>query len=201
MSDFDSLAKDYDTDRRIKRAIFFSDELRLHITEGHNKAALEYGCGTGLVGFNLIPDFQLIIFVDSSAQMIKQVNQKLLSLGNTSSFAICRDFVADIPKDLKVDYIFTSLVLHHIEDTKTILLRFYNILSDKGHLLIIDKNGINMGDGILRPSTLDPDEYDGFDQSAMADLAREIGFVTVETKSLNYDSTDGKGFFILDAIK
>jgi len=201
MADFDSLAKDYDTDKRIKRAVYFSDELRLRITEGHNKTALEYGCGTGLVGFNLIYDFRLIVFVDSSAQMIEQVNQKLLSLGNTSSFAICRDFITDIPRGLKVDYIFTSLVLHHIEDTKTILSRFYSILNDKGHLFIIDKNGINMGDGILRPSALDPDEYDGFDQFAMTSLAKEIGFITAETKSLDYDSTDGKGFFILDALK
>ena len=201
MNNFDLLAKEYDTERRIKRAKVFADELRLYITDGYNKTAIEYGCGTGLVGFNLINDFRSVIFVDSSVQMIEQVNQKLLSIGNTSGSAICCDFITDTQNELKADYIFTSLVLHHIEDTKAILSRFYYILNDKGRLLIIDKMGKNLGNGILLASAQDPDEYDGFDQFALAEVTRELGFMNVETKSLNYDNMDGNRFFIFSAIK
>ena len=198
MSGFDLLAKDYDIERRIKRAKMFSDELRLYITEGHNKTALEYGCGTGLVGFNLIQDFQSIVFVDSSVQMIEQVKQKLLNLGSATSYAICCDFIKDAPKDLEVDYIIISLALHHIYDTKTILTRFYNILNDAGHLLIIDKN---LSDGILQVANLDSEEiYDGFDQTALAGITKEVGFLNVKTKTFNYD-TGSNGVFILDATK
>jgi len=131
--------------------------------------------------------------------MIEQVNQKLLSIGNTSGSAICCDFITDTQNELKVDYIFTSLVLHHIKDTKAILSRFYNILDDKGRLLIIDKIGKNLGNGILLASAQDPDEYDGFDQLALAEVTREIGFMNVETKTFNYDNLDGNRFFILNA--
>ena len=128
MANFDEIAEGYDTDRRIKRSKAIADEIRLHAgscLNGHKKIALEYGCGTGLVGLNLINDFDSIIFVDSSVKMIEQVKQKLLNLGITSSYAICCDFLTDMPKDFKVDYIFTSLVLHHIKDVKLILSRFY----------------------------------------------------------------------------
>jgi len=197
MESFDSIAKDYDTDIRIERAKAFADEIRLHITDGHQKTMLEYGCGTGLVGFNLIHDMGSVIFADSSFEMLEQVKQKLLSLGKTSSYAIHYDFTEEAPKDLSVDYILASLVLHHIEDVKTIISRFYNLLNDDGHLLIIDKNG----EGIFYTDHPDYDGYDGFNQSVLADIVKEVGFSKVESKTFWHGSSIRNGVFILDAVK
>jgi len=197
MADFDLLANEYDTDKRIKRSKEFADEIRMYITDGHKKSALEYGCGTGLVGFNLIYDFDSVIFVDSSVNMIEQVSKKLLSLGKTSCYARCCDFLTEIPRDISVDYVILSLVLHHIEDTKTILTRFYGILNSGGHLLIIDKNG----GGKYYANNPDIDGYDGFDQSFLSELIREIGFFIVESKTFWHSSENENGIFILDAQK
>ena len=197
MMNFDLIAKEYDTDDRIKRAKVFSDEIRARITDGHKKSALEYGCGTGLVGLNLINDFDSVIFVDSSSVMIEQINKKLLSLGKTSSYALRCDFMSEVPKNLKIDYIFVSLVLHHIEDVKTILSCFYNMLNDDGRLLIIDKNG----EGIFYTNHPDYDGYDGFNQTALTVLLKEIGFRSIESKTFWHSSKIANGVFILDAMK
>lgn len=198
METFDTMAKDFDNERRIKRSKMFADEIRMHITDGHCKKALEYGCGTGLVGFNLIRDFESIIFIDSSVNMIEQVKQKLLKLDKTPSYALCCDFLTDIPQDLTVDYIFASLVLHHIKDVKTILSRFYSILRNDGHLLVVDKVAI---DGCVPEDPTESDVHNGFKLDELTELTKEVGFVQVESKNFCYGSKAVNGIFILDAVR
>lgn len=42
----------------------------------HSKA-MDFGCGTGLVGLNLYAEFDERVLVDSSLAMLKQVEEKL----------------------------------------------------------------------------------------------------------------------------
>jgi len=204
MENFDTMAKDFDTDRRAKRAEVISDEIRSHIIDGHTKTALEYGCGTGLVGCRLINDFNSILFVDSSPEMIDQVKQKLLHLKRPAETAICGDFITEPPQNLSVDYVFSSLALHHIKDTKTILSRLYSVLRSGGHLLIVD---INTDDGSFHAQYPDFDGHNGFDQSFLIDLAVKTRFREADAKTFYNGSKTFNGkdsaysLFILDAMK
>lgn len=201
---FDLMAKDFDTDDRIERAKVISDEIRSHIVDGHNKTALEYACGTGLVGFQLINTFNTLLFVDCSAGMIEQVKQKLTRLGRATDSAVCGDFVAAAPNDLKVDYIFSSLALHHIKDTETIVSRLYDVLNDGGRLIIAD---LNTDNGDFHAEYPDYDGHNGFDRHALAQLAENAGFANVETKTFYHSSkivggkTHPYSVFILVAAK
>jgi len=204
MENFDLMAKDFDTDRRVERAKLIAEEIRQHISDGHVKSAIEYGCGTGLVGIQLVNDFSTMLFVDSSHTMIEQVRHKLLNLGKPSSSAICDDFMVNVPQNLRVDYIFSSLVLHHIKDTKTIFSRLYELLNDEGHLIMID---INTDDGSFHAKYPDFDGHHGFDQTDLTSLAIEVGFEKVDSKTFyhGHKTVNGKttpySLFILDAIK
>ena len=167
-------------------------------------SALEYGCGTGLVGIELINDIGLMLFVDSSFAMIEQVKHKLLDLGKSADYAICHDFMVSVPQNLRVDYIFSSLVLHHIKDIKTILSRFHEILNDGGHFLLVD---INTDNGSFHAKYPDFDGHHGFDHSNLASLATEVGFKKVDIKTFyhGHKTVNGKtspySLFILDAVK
>jgi len=198
MEDFDKMAAGFDTTRRIERAKAIAGEIRSHITLGHEKSALEYGCGTGLIGFQLIDDFDSILFVDSSPAMIEQVKQKLLGLYKSADNAICYDFMSSVPPDMKVDYIFSSLVLHHITDTKGILSRFYDMLNDGGRVLIVD---IDVDDGSFHSEYPDFDGYNGFEHEGLAELAIAVGFGAVDIRTFYCGSKGGKEYslFILDA--
>lgn len=204
MENFDLIARGYDTDTRIERAKAVSEEIRLHIVDGNIKSALEYGCGTGLVGFGLINDFNTLLFVDSSSGMIEQVKQKLRDMDKPADTAICGDFMTAIPENISVDYIFSSLVLHHIKDTRTILSAFYNILHNGGQLLIVD---IDTDDGSFHAKHHDFDGHNGFDQSELISLATETGFRKVYAKTFYHESktVDGEdksySLFILNAMK
>jgi len=204
MEDFNLMAKDFDTDRRIERAKVIADEIRQHMHDGHAKSALEYGCGTGLVGFQLINDVESMLFVDSSAAMIEQVKQKLHSLGKSTDCADCHDFMVDVPNDIRADYIFSSLVLHHIKDTKAILSRLHGMLNNEGHLLIID---LNTDDGSFHAEYPHFDGHHGFEQPSIVSLATEVGFKKVGIKTFyhGYKTVNGNtnpySLFILDATK
>ncbi|MCL2253453.1 MAG: class I SAM-dependent methyltransferase [Lachnospiraceae bacterium] len=204
MENFNIMAKDYDTKRRIDRASVVSEEIRLHVVDGKIKSALEYGCGTGLVGMNLIKDFKTLFFMDSSINMIEQVKQKLNVLNKPTDTAICCDFIENTPKYIKIDYIFSSLVIHHIKDTENILSRFFNMLHDEGKLLIVD---LNTDDGSFHANHSDFNGYNGFEQSTLVKVVEKAGFKNVNSKTFYHGSKVANGndkpysLFILDAMK
>jgi len=204
MNVFDLRAKDFDTDARIERSTLFANEFRLHINNGDNKSAMEFGCGTGLVGFQLLNCFNSVLFVDSSRGMIEQVKRKLIILEKSTEIAVCCDLMKDSPNEFNVDYIFSSLVLHHIKDTKTILSRLYTALNKNGHLLIIE---INADDGSFHAETPNYDGHNGLDQSILVNLALEVGFREANTNTFLHGNKIVNGiektysFFILDAMK
>ena len=204
MENFDAMAKGFDTDIRITRAKIIADKIRSHITSKHKKSAIEYGCGTGLVGLQLANDFKSLLLIDSSFEMVKQVEQKLDKINNPMISTLCCDLMENIPEKLQADYIFSSLVLHHINDTEDALRRFYSLLSDGGHLLIVD---IDEEDGGFHAKYPDFDGHNGFNHSALINLASKVGFVTTTVETFFHDTKifeckeNPYSLFILDAMK
>ena len=204
MEHFDLVSENFDTEERKERARFFASELRKHIKDGESKSAIEFGCGTGLVGFELMNDFNSMTFIDSSAGMIKQVEQKLLNADTGKAQAIYCDLMKTMPENLSADYIFSSLVLHHIIETEFILTRLFNLLNKDGRLLIIDLDPDN---GNFHANRSDFDGHNGFEQSFLHDICKKIGFRKTDIKTFYHGSkiVDGNekpySFFIMDAMK
>lgn len=204
MQDFDSIAKDFDTKMRLQRAVAISDEIRKHIIDGHTKTAIDYGCGTGLIGLNLVDDFQNIIFTDSSTGMIEQIQQKIEAQNLTHCSAVEYDFIDNTPDNLKVDYIFSSLVLHHILDTQKIFECFYKILNKDGHIVIVD---LDKEDGSFHAEHNDFEGHNGFDQDYIIEAAKQAGFKFKNISTFFHgikkqDIKDSEySLFIFDAVK
>lgn len=204
MENFDLMARSYDTDIRVERSKAIADAVRSCVVEGHKKTAMEYGCGTGLVGIQLINDFNSILFVDSSSEMIAQVEKKLNALENSACSALYGDFTKTVPSGLKVDYIFSSLVLHHIANTEAILSNWFELLNNGGHLLIVD---LDKDDGSFHAKHPDFDGHNGFEQEKLAEIAKSVGFVNVVAKTFYHDikviNDRGNPYslFIMDAEK
>lgn len=86
---FDMIANMYDTPERIHIAKVSSDAIRKYVGDAKDKKAIDFGCGTGLVGMNLINDFHSVLFLDTSENMIQQVEQKI-SAGNIRNAVVGR---------------------------------------------------------------------------------------------------------------
>ncbi len=71
---FDKYAITWDTEKRVNRAKIIAEEISKTIQIKKRYNALEFGCGTGLVSFNLYDKFESITLVDISKGMIDMLN-------------------------------------------------------------------------------------------------------------------------------
>ncbi len=194
---FEMIANSYDTSERIHIAKVSSEAIRDYLVDAKSKAAIDFGCGTGLVGMDLLSEFNAMLFLDTSPNMISQIQQKISDLHTQNVETLCFDFEKEHPLDIHADYIFMAQVLLHIDDFEVLLARLYDVLNEGGHLLIVDfdKNEEIVSDLV----------HNGFDQEKLADVMRGIGYRDIQSKTIYTGSKIFMGqdasMFILDAQK
>lgn len=164
---FDSFAQRYDTEQRITVANEIADAIRLEVGDAQNSSAMDYGCGTGLVGIELIDLFGSILFVDASSNMIDQVERKIEIGGYRNAETLCSDFCLEEPPPVKMDYIFLSQVLLHVKDIPLLLGRLFSILNEGGCLIVIDfdKNPLVPSDRV----------HNGFTHKEITEMVEQAG--------------------------
>jgi ubiquinone/menaquinone biosynthesis C-methylase UbiE len=172
--DFNIEAAKWDNERRAKRAKIIADEIIKSIPIEKQFRALEFGCGTGLVSFNLKDSFEKITLIDTSEGMIETLNSKIQGSKLKNMTAIKCDINSDSKlKHEKFHVIYTSMALHHIMDVKTTLKNLYDLIIDDGYLCIID---LVEDDGSFHKLEKDFDGHNGFNQSELRDILEDIGF-------------------------
>ena len=194
---FEMMANRYDTTERIQIAKVTSDAIREYLVDANDKNAMDFGCGTGLVGMHLLNDFKSILFLDTSQNMINQIKQKIADLNMQNADTLCFDFEKEGRTDLQVDYIFMAQVLLHIKDIQLVLSRLYDVLKVGGHLLIVD---FNKNEEVVSDMV-----HNGFDQEQLSGLMTKIGYKEIHSKTfytgskifMNHDAS----LFILDSQK
>jgi len=170
-SDFDARAHTWDTDDKRYRASRVADHLRAAVDLDRVGRALEYGCGTGLLSFEMKDDLAEVVLADTSEGMLQVARQKIMASGATHFSAQRLDLAAGDSPARPFDLIFTLLTLHHIPDTAGILQAFHGCLNPGGHLVIVDleaEDGSFHGPGI--------DVHHGFKRSNLTRQLAQAGF-------------------------
>ena len=108
---FDEVAREWDNEMRIERAKIVANKIKTTIRVGRDKQAMEFGCGTGLVSFNLYNEFKNITLIDTSKEMINVVNNKIETLNLNNINTYCGDLTQNKIND-KFDIIYSSM--HYI---------------------------------------------------------------------------------------
>lgn len=194
---FEMIANVYDTPERMQIAKISSNAIQEYLVDTKSKNAIDFGCGTGLVGMNLLNNFSSILFLDTSQNMINQIKQKVSDLNIQNADTLCFDFEKQSLSDLNADYIFMVQVLLHISDAEIVLSRLYDVLNEGGHLLIVD---FNINEQIVSDIV-----HNGFDQIELANIMTQIGYKNVKSKTFYTGSKIFMGqdasMFILDSQK
>ena len=182
---FDTEAIKWDSEKRVKRGKIIADEIIRSVNIEENYRALEFGCGTGLVSFNLIDKFKHITLIDTSEGMIETLNSKIqaLKVKNMTGIRVDTDFDSDINGE-RFDVIYTSMALHHVIDIRTVLDKLYNLLNANGYLCIVD---LVEDDGSFHRLEKDFNGHNGFNQNKLKDLLAEIGFEGIVTNTFYKD--------------
>ncbi len=170
---FDEAAKQWDLEeRRIKRASNVAEDILKHLPDTGEMRGAEYGCGTGLLGFNLLPRFKEITFCDTSNGMLEEVERKIEGGGHTNCKTILIDPKKALDTSHKYDCIFNLMVLHHIPDTEETIKGWAESLNEGGYLCIADL--------ITEDGTFHKDDFDGhlgFDPEMLEKLLKKSNLV------------------------
>lgn len=176
MNEFDSKAATWDdSPHRRERAERVAAAIVKTVPGLGNMHALEYGCGTGLLGFALRPHLARLTLADNSAGMLEIVRGKLAAAPVDNASLLALDLTTGVPEDFApVDLVCTLLTLHHIPVVPALLAAFARLLVPGGRLCIADldeEDGSFHGEGFTG--------HRGFSRATMTGMLAEAGYTNV----------------------
>jgi len=135
---------------------------------------MDLGAGTGLLSYFIAPHVSKIIAVDNSPSMLEEFENKASEFDSETEV-----IQADISKDdlhRTFDGIISSMTIHHVEDTKALFSKLYNILNDGGFIAIAD---LDAEDGSFHSDNTGVHHH-GFDRKELETIAKEAGFKNIK---------------------
>jgi ubiquinone/menaquinone biosynthesis C-methylase UbiE len=176
---FDNKAADWDSSaRRAALADAVSRAIIAHMPVGKPGNALEFGCGTGLVTTRIASHCSRLTAVDSSREMLRMLNEKIVASAIPNVVPLHLDFSnPETALELtgEYDFICSSMTLHHIPDTESFLRELAGHMSPGGTLAIAD---IDAEDGLFHDDATEKVHH-GFDRTALTGLLEASGFSSV----------------------
>lgn len=179
MSHFNEVANSWDNPEKIERSKRFANEIKKAIRLDNNLDIMDFGCGTGVLGFEFIENAKSLLGIDTSQGMLDVYNEKAKNLSNVESKNI--NLEVDT-LDRTFDLIVSSMAFHHLDHPEKMLSKFSKMLNSGGEILIID---LETEDGSFHP---DNDgmgvKHFGFSEDDLSqwtsDLGLKLSFKTVD---------------------
>ncbi len=176
MKHFDKQAKDWDNNpMKIERAAFFANEIVDFIQPNPTDIALEFGCGTGLLSYQLKDVFKIITLADNSEGMIQVLEDKIKNLSLTNFKPLLVDLLEENLDIGKFNVIYSLMTLHHIHDLNKVSKIFHSLLETNGYLCITD---LVKEDGSFHADHPDFVGHNGFDKNELTKILLNNGFKT-----------------------
>ena len=176
--DFNTQALTWDNEKRIKRAKVIAEQIAQIIPLKSHYSALEFGCGTGLISFNLFDKLKNITCIDTAKGMIDVLNSKIELFQVNNMVAYQYDINNESLLLQRFDLIFTSMALHHITDCETTLAKLYRLLKKDGYLCIVE---LDEEDGSFHKAEKDFKGRNGFNQKELRKNLERIGLEELES--------------------
>lgn len=178
---FNDIALKWDTERRIKRAKVISDFIKEKVKLHSEMNVLEFGCGTGLISFNLYQSVNKIIGYDTSDKMLEVFNRKAIELAIVN----VQSTTNLLKNSNQIDCVLSSMVFHHIPDIKSQLNELSKVLTSLGELFIVD---LDKEDGSFHKDELDFEGHNGFDRDEFCAILKSVGFMIIEVGTVLTDT-------------
>jgi SAM-dependent methyltransferase len=174
MSEFDVKAVTWDQDPlKVERAVTVGRAIIRSVPVA-GRRILEYGCGTGLLGFVLQPEADHVALADTSEGMLGVLREKIKAAGATNMAPLRLDLLAEPLPEARYDLICSLMTLHHIPDTQGILGKFHDILAPGGWVALSD---LDVEDGSFHGHGAEV--HLGFDRAVLQLQLECAGFVDI----------------------
>ncbi len=158
---------------------------------------MDFGAGTGLLSYFIAPFVRKIVAVDNSPSMLVEFENKCDEF-SCETEVIEKDLSTDT-LDKKFDGIISSMTIHHLEDTTTLLSKLYTMLNDDGFIAIAD---LDSEDGSFHSDNTGVYHY-GFDRIILENIAKKAGFKEIKFDLASTINKPHREFtvFLMTAVK
>lgn len=178
---FDSAAADWDKkDQRVQLAAAIAAgiaTLPLHPA----MEALEYGCGTGLVGLTLAPQLKSLTAADSSPGMLATLTDKIAAAGYANVYPLLLDLHGEnCPRQF--DLIFSAMTLHHLAEVGPIIEKLVTGIKTGGYIALAD---LDSEDGSFHGDNTEGVMHHGFDRDELGDILRRLGCRIIQAQTVH----------------
>lgn len=170
---FDEKAASWDTEYRIGRAKTIAAEIRARSHLKGEGRVMDFGCGTGLIAFDLLDSVGSLTLVDNSEGMRSVLREKMRLLDTEGKCAVADSLFSPELENASFDFIYCSLVLHHLDDLEGTGRRFRDLLVEGGRLCVVD---LTSEDGSYHRGEPDFHGHNGFDPEKLSALYAGLGF-------------------------
>ena len=167
-------------------------EIKLH----DNMEILDFGVGTGLLGFEIAKSVKKVYGVDTSPKMLEKLEEK--NRENLNIIPLCQDIIKE-PLSQKFDGLVSSMTLHHVENLKDFFTAIHKNLKEKGFIAIAD---LRSEDGTFHSDNAGVFHF-GFEEKELRVALEECGFDNVSYETINVIKKPHRefGVFLLTANK
>jgi predicted TPR repeat methyltransferase len=198
-TDFDERARTWDDDPgHAERSRVVAEAVRAAVPVAPSTRLLDYGAGTGLTSQALAGHVGQITLAEPSAGMRAVMQEKLAAGALPPGTRIWDlDLAHDEPPDDRVDLIVTVATLHHIHDLDPVLRGFATLLSDGGHLCVVD---LEEEDGSFHGNDPGFDGHRGFNRTDLTGQLRAAGFRDVRFERVHQVHKDGATYPLFLAV-
>jgi len=169
-------AADWDQPSKIDMTDKFVAAMLKKIKPQNAWKALEVGAGTGLVGLQILPYVQHVVFEDTSEAMLNVLKQKL---NGSENVEIVHGEITEYTKK-DIDFVFSCMAFHHISDIDGALKHLYDICTPNATVVVGD---IVSEDGSFHH--FEPIPHKGFDIEWLSEQFIKAGFVVKSVELYN----------------
>jgi len=194
---FKDKAQNWDSgDIRVNGAKIIADAIEKEIQLSKDMEILDFGVGTGLLGFRIAPKVKQVYGIDTSEKMLEKLEEK--NKPGLEIKAYHQDIIKE-PLTKQFDGLISSMTLHHVEDLDTFFKTIHTNIKENGFIAIAD---LQSEDGSFHSDNTGVHHF-GFDAENLVQIVQKYGFKDVKTQNINTISKPHRDFevFLLTAQK
>ena len=195
---FKNRSKTYSKDsKRVRNIQTIANSMLNTLSYTKDMHIVDFGSGTGLLSIEIAPYVGKITGIDMSRSMNEELkaNKDLVAC----DLEILELDLSKSDIDQKFDGIISSMTLHHVEDIKGLLKKFYNMLDEGGTIALSD---LYTEDGTFHSEDTGVFHL-GFEEDFLIECALEAGFKNLKIEQVSIARKPHKEFpiFLLTGFK
>lgn len=195
---FSEKAKEWDKNEMVLQlSNATSSAILKNIEFNERMQVMDFGAGTGLITFQVVPHVASIAAVDISQSMLDKLAAKI-NLKNKVK-TVCQDILKH-PLEQKFDVIMSAMALHHVKDTNLLVQRFFEHLKPDAKIALAD---LDAEDGSFHPAEIEGVYHDGFDRENLKNVLEKNGFKDIKFVTAHTITKEIKNYpvFLVTATK